>query len=1387
MTQIAQPPSAQQPIPVRRFWVPPGVRYSIDANGWLSDPERQLFRAYSNNREATDTASLASEQCLILLGEPGIGKTTTLLQHTPLTNSTSATDRAVTVDLGEFSNSHDLTEAVFRSDELLDWREGSHDLCLTLDSFDEAQSRIPTLARTFARNLATMPTGRLQLRIACRTAEWSLTLARTLTSIFGTITTVELLPLRRADMRYFTTHHVPTDEFVGAVERARVVPLASRPLTLNLLIQAFQTNAGLPEITSELYEIGLTALCDEPNLERRETLGANLPSPRQRVHHASWLAAVSTFSGRTLFDPHKSSTLDDSTVLTADDCTPVSDIGQQLQPDARNVREVLMTGLFSGRGGGKLGWAHATFADFLAARWLNTIGTSDSQIQQLLCSEDHLVYPQTRRVAAWLVAIDHQRHGYLVDLDPEAFLVDVEVPDPNLRARIVEAVLDRASNGLLFHDYSRNFSNMRHPEIEHQLRKAFARGEPEPTTIAIDMARAMDLHALVPDLAGIALDEEVNPQTRESAAYAVFDLSRGNPTHLLEPLARQALNRSEMSAASELEGIALLASWPHVITTAEVFQELSDKDALGRGGLYSMFLSEFASQLNDSDLDAAIDWLGRTGNTGNRKLEPLVHATMRLALAHLDEPKALDTIVRIATIRAEAYEELFGRDEDDAWEIPQDGRRRIALAMLQNDSPEIGLAVADATTHNNSPLLDRDDFEWLVDTYGTTTGRLRRNIRQTIGFIHRPDDRDHIELVVNLPLEHPARLEVFGYWVTPVEIDSDQAREARAFQEQLVRRRRTRVDPAPWVNAKIDQLMGDASRGDPDAYWQACRLVTIRPGTDRYMHEFEPDLAAHPRWDKLSAETRSLFVSNAEMYLRDGSCVAHTWLGQGQRSHLAEAGYRALTLLLRAGTTNLEQVDQAMWREWAPIIISWRATMNGAQASDKATLIAHAAPDAQPELIEAVLALVDEGIANGDPFGLGTEIDQLWCLVLEDELLARLETAGAGSARQEMLDAFARNKSESATEHLVDCLTPEKLSEDRARALDAASRLFSSVVNAGWPHIRTLMETDPDFVAEMLLAYSHTYRGQIPNLTEFQAGDLYLWVVDRFPHDDDPQFDDAHWVGPRESLGRWRDELLQTIVKAGTLTAVSTVERIAHAHPQRTWLHRLVVEAKSAHLAASWRAVQAADLQALVGRQGARLVNTESDLYQWVIEALDDIQVSLQGDTPTAQFLWNTATPRIPKTEDEISDYLSNRLSDLLADYKSVVNREVQVRRNSPSGLPERTDIRVDAAPQTDRLRPNSQISIPIEVKGSWNTTLLTSPRDQLIARYMRDIGSSHGIYVVAWFDPTPWDTADVRRQKAAKYTKTQLQSMLDEIASEAYQRGLRIHARVLDASYYRP
>ncbi len=111
------------------------------------------------------------------------------------------------------------------------------------------------------------------------------------------------------------------------------------------------------------------------------------------------------------------------------------------------------------------------------------------------------------------------------------------------------------------------------------------------------------------------------------------------------------------------------------------------------------------------------------------------------------------------------------------------------------------------------------------------------------------------------------------------------------------------------------------------------------------------------------------------------------------------------------------------------------------------------------------------------------------------------------------------------------------------------------------------------------------------------------------------------------------------------------------------------------------------------------------------------------------------------------------------------------------------TDIHVDAPPtEHSQVVHYGPISVVIEVKGSWNSGLMTDMEGQLRDRYMKNSGCRVGLYVVAHFSATNWRTSDNRRAKSNAWEIEELRQRLTAQAIDL-SGSVLIRSFVLDAS----
>lgn len=1367
---------------VERFWCPRDGAYALDADGFLRDPNATWFGTQSAYRDVIRTGELGKDRCLVLLGEPGAGKSTAIAE-----TARAAADEVpvVSINLASYGSEDRLVREVFNDPDIVTWTVGSGPLLLVLDSLDEVRARVPHVGAVIADRVRQLPYDRLFLRIACRTADWPAGLEQSLKELFGTVAVFEILPLRRVDVSVIASAWCDSARFLDEVVKAGAGPLAARPLTLRFLARGFGRSGRLPERGAGLYAAGVRHLCEEQNSGR---LDAGLGGPLhvdQRVAVARRIAAATVFGGL-------------AAIWTGPDVdadgeeTAVSHLAGGFEPTLSGtvevtipmVLEAMRTGLFTGRGGQSLGWAHATFADFLAAEWI-VANLSAEQSRALLLGPDGRCWPQTRLTAAWTVAIASDRFGFLVLADPAAFQGEVELPGDRLRAKVVDGLFLIAGR-LIEERWKRSYEALTHGDIVEQIRPHLHDGDDDRRRLAIQLADECAAIELREDLVTIAIDMTAEPQNRLAAGWALTRLPDQHRTEALRPLATDAVARGE-DPADDLKGVALLASWPHAMSNAEVFTVLTPRRRRNYHGSYANFLERFREGVVAADIDAGLRWLLSDLDAPgvDHVLGALANRVLTLAASRPSDRAVVDAFTQVVCARAAHYEGVLFKDfRDDERDDPLADpllRRAVVVAVLAAD-PTSWMALSGIGADSLS-LVRAEDLAWLVELYPEVEGATRDAVRSLFQWTYSVERSEHRDLVLSMSREHPLHIDLVHAWVDTVVLNSPEAEKMRRDREGALSRREN-VDTKDDINELIEEKLSRFDEGEGAGFWYSMRLLTVAPGSKRFGAEFDPDVVGMKRWPTLSEGLQDRLVDSADRYLRSQQCRPQEWLEKPEIHYYpADAGYRAMVLLLRVAPERLHKLPVPAWIEWAPVLVSWSTAMvNGATWEDKVQLLGLAGSEALARARDALLRRVEANVLRGERPFASNEASYLWDDAVAGAYLSLARSAGEGS-REELVASLAKNDFGILRELLHEWLGDA--SDDSRRHL-AAITLIDCDLERSWPAVRAALEADPKS-AEQVLGRAMVVLGYetLDHVPASVIADVYLWLRARFPSESDPQFDEAHFVGPREQIGEWRDRLLRRLRDEGSLESVEAIRVIMAAAPSERWLERVLAIAEAGLRRNIWTPTSMPQLIRMAKDPSALVVNDPVSLTAAVRTAFEKVQAQLTGATPESHYLWDTHAGR-PKSEDEVSDYLSNELKRVLVLRGAIVNREVQVRRNRPSGIGERTDLLVEAAPAG---RPDTgRLYLPIEVKGAWNIELRTAMRDQLVERYMRDTSTKQGMYVVIWPDLKAWtDTTDKRRQVLASLDRQVIEADLAAQALALAIEGPQVHVVHLAIDYLRP
>lgn len=1411
-----------------RFWCPPTGKLIITDDGYLADPSFY-------NPEVVTFESLMEVPCLALLGEPGMGKSSAMRSERMRLDERihGVGDQILWFDLRSYSSEDRLARNLFQHRQLLEWKQDSYHLHLFLDSLDEGLLRIETLAALLVEEFDKCDAKRLSVRIACRTVEWQGIqgiLEDGLRRHWGkdSLKIYELTPLRRAEVaEAASVEGLEAEAFLREVSDREAGPLAAKPVTLRHLLRVYKDRGQLPRTQQELYFDGCRLLCEETNPSYTSTRLRDEFTAEQRMAVAGRIAVCSVFANRSAVWAENDTRDANPEDITFKELRGGYELigSEQLAVTHVEVREALNTGLFSSRGSPRMGWAHQTYAEFLAAWYLTQHQVSTSQLMSLLThpgNPEGKLVPQLHEVAAWVASMNTEVMRAIGSIEPDVLLrSDIAALDDASKESLVTDILRLYEEERSYdRDWSgyRRYRKLSHANLAAQLTYYIRdRGKNYLVRrIAVEIAEACGLTALQGELIDIVLDPSEDISLRSYAARAITTVADEATKLRLRPFIRDGAGGGNRD---RLKGWALEAVWPQHITAAELFQVLTPP-SISYAGSYTSFLSsDFLQHLQPSDLPIALEWVGRQSvHHLNYYLVRVVNNIMLCAWENLDIQGVAPAFARAALSRLRQHVPIV--DERSTWRsrsqpperrfqdlLGQDARkrRRIIEEMLQliQQPSDVPLHLV----HSGTLMVRSEDLPWMIERSQVEEAvEMRQRWASLISGTYNPSNPDEFNLVVGACAGNITLAREIIWDLRPIILDSDEARQMRLYYEpNQVRNEEDEEQPITSISVveRINAQLNLFEEGDLDAWWRLNHLMRLNDNGAIDVHDAESDLKAMPGWMTADLATRARLLEAARVYISERDAGTDEWLNvENIIYNPAYAGYRALRLLLEEEPEYVVALPAEVWRRWASIIVAFPTIESTDEESNQShnRLVQLAYNHDPEEVIATLLVTIDKENARSRYLHLPQKVILCWDNRLGTALLDKARDPHLGPAvRGTLLRELLAHKVPNArtlAESIV-ALPLANEGDEREQAIYAAIALMKGTDDVGWPTIWPAIQSDPEFGREVIGRAATTYpEGNLTHwetkLTEEQLGNLYIWAAIQYPHSADHSPAGPHFVSPREHLGHWRDSLLQMIKERGTFAACASIERIMSALPELHWLKRVLLDAQDLALRNHWTPVEPELIFELVADQRNRLVRNAEQLLDVIKESLTRLQAKLHGETPAVRDLWNE--PRYtdeqgkryviytPKDEEAFSDIVKRHLDVDLRDRGVIVNREVVIRRGAGSSG-ERTDIHVDAITNGPEGAGYDLIKVIIESKGCWNRQLDSAMETQLFNRYLRDSDCRHGLYLIGWFMCDQWHNEDGRKGATPRESLAEARRRYDSQAEVLSTGGIKVEAIIIDAA----
>lgn len=1394
----------------KRFWCPREGKINLSDDGYLFNPDSDRGKTF--NPDLVSSGQLASIPCLVFLGEPGIGKSFTIKNEVEniRTLIKSGRDKVLYIDLRAYGSEDRLIENVFRCPTFLEWLDEEYRLYIYLDSLDECLLRIDNLCALLLDEFKKYSIERISLRIASRTAEWPISFENGLEQLWGkhNIKVYELVPLRKIDVvEAAKSNNLDSEQFLTEIERKEIVPLVIKPVTLNFLLNIYAKNMKFPDTKKDLYLEGCRLLCEEIE----ETRPTGTLSSKQRMLVAARIAAVTTFGNKyAIWKGKDYGEVPEEDIIASRLCGDTESIdGIQFQINEDAIMETLATGLFSSRGPNRMGWSHQTLAEFLGSWYLVQKNIDLVQILSLIShpeDPEKKVPPQLHESVGWLATIMPTIFQYMIEREPEVLLrSDVAIFELNNREKLLNVILKLVEENKFLRfgwDMHKWYRKLNNPNLSEQLKPYIcnkAKSE-DVRNVAIDIAEACELRVLQIEIATVALDQSEPIYLRGNAANAIEKIGDSETKKLLKPL---ALGEGGNDPYDQLKGYGLRATWPEHLSNEELFSILTPPKRHNFVGSYEMFLEhDLKESIKSVNLVEALKW-GIKQEEQRRMPHPfkeLLDIFIYEAWENFDLPGILENLAELILLRLKHHDMIIESNKihsfNDLLKKDTNKRRRLieTIVPLLKDPDKDSIYLM----WTLNPIVLDNDIVWIREQLKKEQPEAQRSAWEHL-IIRMLNWKNRKQLISILKIRKysPLLKKSFSiFWLlsalyaAPLFRIYLEYKQRRNYPDVLSKRlRKVRINP----QARINKLLKQCEVVNSNAWWRLNMEMTLEQGSSHYGNELESSLKNLPGWKKADSQVRLRIIKSAKRYILDSKPDTHKWLGRNIIYRAAFSGYRALKLLLEEEKDFIANLPKHIWKKWVPIIVAYPLSSGTNEGDIDQILIEIGYRQAPDEFIRTLLILINKENKEQDHVFIVQKIENCLDDRLADVLLNSIKHKKfKPTCMGDILEVLLKNKYKEAktyAESLLQFPLPTQV-EERTKVVIATRMLINNTDDAGWVSVWPLFQHDTAFGKEVVLQVAHGAEQHSASigrkLAEDQLADLYIWIMKIYPYEEDPKFEGAHFVGPRESVAHWRDNILNHLKNRGTYHSCNAIEKIIQAFPKlKEWLNILLLEARIIARQHTWTPFEPEDILKVARDQQLRLVQNGEQLLSVLIESLKRLEIKLHGETPAVIDLWNEVNEGIfePKEENNLTDYIKRHIEEDLLQRGIIVNREVQIRRGTGGAPGEVTDIHVDAIKYTSDGKEFDKVSAIIEVKGCWHRELDSAMKTQLVERYLKDNRCKYGLYLVGWFFCSQWNPNDPRKKQVRLASKDEAEEKFNLQATELSLNDTLIRALVINTA----
>lgn len=1074
------------------------------------------------NKHVVSLEDVESIPCIVILGEPGLGKSTALEDEEIRLKTTNNLDMLAPIlkRMEEFSDEGELRRKVFESQEWVDWKEGDKILPLLLDSLDEVRiHHVKTASSVLTEGFRDVDKSRLRVRICCRTGDWPSYFTSDLIGLWGkhNFDVYRILPLREQDIREaIEKNQVKAEDFFLEIKNKEVQPFAAKPITLEFLIDEFKKNGALPKYQWDIYEKLCLKLCDEPNPRHRET-----PSIKdtykldkfERIQVASKIAAVMMLCNRNSISQENENN-DVESVLTLKQLTTGQKRCGYISKD--DLRETLRISIFTSRQANSFIFGHQSYIEFLAARYLcEECHLPFRRLKRILLTGNNglrKVVPQLRELAAWCSNLNIKLKKWMIKHDPIAMIFsDLSVLTDQEKYSLVENLLFELDK-LEFFDPSLLWSHgrkLKHPKIGEQLKDYIEdiNKSHHVRELAIDIARQCRVDGLGDLLIDMITNSCESSRIRSHACYALENIGTEEQKRSL----KGTLCDTEETIDDELKGSLLRILWPDFLSVDELLDMLSLRQDPDTVGSYDMFIHDLEDRIETNNIPKVLQKFSNfivPRNMSGYSFERMLDKIFLRALNSLETNNMKTSIAKYMLLRYELDHKFISQGTEKGFrkiiKSNVDARKELVKELLK-----VGLPEGDKRwilVWCVGRCIYFEDFFWLLDIVDNYPVKIKIILMDhAYSYLTQYEGvcvtSEHVERFLEKLEQCEDEIKEDFKLLKGVSLDSKEAKQQRKLaleRKKYEKEEAERKKAQPKPEDIIEQNLAKAMNGELSA-WINLSIAICSEGdhiTNDYIQKHF--LSESQRWRNLDETIKQSVSEASHKFLINNPPKDHGWLSTNSRSRYIWSGQIALGL---SGSSQkiLNALPEDILMAWIPTIIGfWGTPDEGFKRT-----IEHSYKKCPETFIEYLNIRLDFENENNSYSEIITYLDGILDEKLERYLFGKLKEKRCKSNMfKRLCDLLIKTQPNGFVEFILLKVSPPWSDIEAEKEISAiAFQLVLCNWNLKyWEKIRMCLSEVPEICQKALYNFSYHYRHHetdiLLSLEPWQLGELYVWLRD---------------------------------------------------------------------------------------------------------------------------------------------------------------------------------------------------------------------------------------------------------------------------------------------------